>query len=324
MESSASMINPRKFKLKDFPKLLAQSYAQWNKHDPWRMSAVVAYYAVLSLPALMVIVINSVGAIWGRDIVSGRLTSQISAALGPDAAEYIQGTVAQTQGSGNSFIASVIGIAVLIFGATGVFFHLKISMNQIWEIKLTEELSFKRMFIDRLISFGFVLVLGFLLLISFLLTAVLSFFTDLILSVLPLFVVYVTWVIDFLLSFGVISVLFALIFMYLPDAKIKWSTVWSGAILTSFLFVIAKYLLGYYFSIAEPGSTYGAAGSIILFLLWISYSCLIFFFGANFTKVYATYYGDGIIPYENYSRVRKREILIDSNGNQSENRPVKE
>ena len=95
------MIEKKKFKLKDFPKLLAQSYSEWNKHDPWRMSAIVAYYAVLSLPALLVIVINTVGAIWGRDIVSGRLTSQISGALGPDAAEYIQGTVAQTQGSGN-------------------------------------------------------------------------------------------------------------------------------------------------------------------------------------------------------------------------------
>jgi membrane protein len=317
MGATRHMIDKKKFVPKDLPKLLAQSYIQWNKHDPWRMSAIVAYYAVLSLPALLVIVINSVGAIWGRDIVSGRLTSQIASALGTEAAEYIQGTVAQTQGSGNSFIASVIGIGVLIFGATGVFFHLKISMNEIWEIKLTKQLSFKRVLLDRLISFGFVLVLGFLLLISFLLTAVLSIFSDFILSALPVFVIYITWAIDFLLSFSVISTLFALIFMYLPDARIKWRTVWSGAVLTAFLFVIAKFLLGYYFSIAEPGSTYGAAGSIILFLLWISYSCLIFFFGANFTKVYSTYYGDGIIPYENFSRVRKREILVGINEKQS-------
>ncbi len=311
------MLNKKKFKLKDLPKLLALSFTEWNKHDPWRMSAIVAYYAVLSLPALLVIVINTVGAIWGRDIVSGKLTNQISEALGSEAAEYIQGTVAQTQGSGNSFFASVIGIAVLIFGATGVFFHLKISMNEIWEIKLTKKLSFLRMLLDRLISFGFVLVLGFLLLISFLLTAVLSIFSDFIFSILPVFVVYVTWVFDFLLSFGVISVLFALIFMYLPDAKIKWRTVWSGAVLTAFLFVISKFLLGYYFSIAEPGSTYGAAGSIILFLLWISYSCLIFFFGANFTKVYSTHYAEGIIPYDNFSRVRKKEVILDENGKQT-------
>lgn len=307
------MIKKKKFKLRDLPKVLAQSYTQWNKHDPWRMSAIVAYYAVLSLPALLVIVINTVGAIWGRDIVSGRLTSQISSALGSDAAEYIQGTVVQTQGSGNSLIATLLGIAVLIFGATGVFFHLKISMNEIWGIKLTKKFTFRRMLVDRLVSFGFVLVLGFLLLISFVLTALLSIFSEFILAILPEFVFYVTWMIDFILSFGAISLLFALIFMYLPDAKIRWSTVWSGAVLTAFLFVIAKYLLGYYFSVAEPGSTYGAAGSLILFLLWISYSCLIFFFGANFTKVYATYYGDGIVPYDNYSRVRKKEIIIDQN-----------
>jgi membrane protein len=301
----------KKFNIKDFPKLLKQSFSQWNKHDPWRMSAIVAYYALLSLPALMVIVVNTVGAIWGKDIVEGRLTSQISSALGADAAEYIREIITQTQTGGNSFIASAIGIGVLIFGATGVFFHLKISMNEIWEIKLIKELSFKRILLDRLISLGFVLVLGFLLLISFLLTAILSFFSDFIKTILPDFVVYVAYVFDIILSFGVISMLFALIFMYLPDAKIKWKTVTMGAVLTAFLFVIAKYLLGYYFSIAEPGSTYGAAGSVILVLLWVYYSCLIFFFGANFTRVFSIQYGEGIIPNENYSRVRKKDVFID-------------
>ncbi len=304
------MADFKKFKIKDFPKLFIQSFNQWNKHDPWRMSAIVAYFAILSLPALMVIVVNTVGAVWGKDIVEGRLTDQIEAAMGADAAQYLQEIIMQTQTGGNSFLASAIGIGVLVFGATGVFFHLKISMNEIWQIKPTDSVTIKDILLDRLVSLGFVLVLGFLLLISFVLTAILSLFSDFLKTILPEFVVYVAYGFDFLFSFGVISLLFALIFMYLPDAKIKWRTVWMGAVITAFLFVIAKFLLGYYFSIAEPGSTYGAAGSIIVVLIWIYYSCLIFFFGANFTRVFSIRYGNGIIPNDKYIRVRNKDVPV--------------
>ena len=312
METEAHMGNltPARFKVTHIPSLIVESFKQWNDADPWRLSAVIAYYAVLSLPALMIIVINTVGAIWGVDLVTGQLNDELATAMGPEAAKFMTGMVEQTQSSGKSTIASIIGIGVLIFGASGVFYHLKISINAIWGLKQTEDVKWYYTLLDRAVSFGFVLVLGFLLLVSFLLTALLSVFSGFIKSILPEFVVVFAFVVDFLISYGVIALLFALIFKYLPDAKIRWKSVWVGALLTSFLFSISKFLLGIYFSAAEPGSTYGAAGSIILILLWVSYSCLIFFYGAEFTKVFSIRYGYGIIPKKNYSRVKKKEVIL--------------
>ena len=313
METDKDMGNmtPNRFKIKHIPSLMVESFKQWNDADPWRLSAVIAYYAVLSLPALLIIVINTVGAIWGVDIVTGRLSDELSSAMGPETADFLTSMVEETQTSGKSTMASIIGVGVLIFGASGVFFHLKISINSIWGIKQNDDVKWYQMLLDRAVSFGFVLVLGFLLFISFVLTALLSFFSDFIKSILPEFVVVVAFLIDFLISFGVIAALFALIFKYLPDAKIQWKSVWVGAILTSFLFSLSKYLLGIYFTTAEPGSTYGAAGSIILVLLWVSYSCLIFFYGAEFTKVFSIRYGYGIIPKKKYSRIKKKEIVLE-------------
>lgn len=313
MENEENMGNltPTRFKIKHIPSLMVESFKQWNNADPWRLSAVIAYYAVLSLPALLVVVINTVGAIWGVDIVTGRLENELSSALGPETAEFLTSMVAETQSSGKSTMASIMGIGVLIFGASGVFLHLKISINAIWGLKQNADVKWYQMFLDRAVSFGFVLVLGFLLFISFALTALLSFFSDYINSILPEVVIVLAFLIEFIISFGVIASLFALIFKYLPDAKIQWKSVWMGAILTSLLFSISKYLLGIYFTTAEPGSTYGAAGSIILVLLWVSYSCLIFFFGAEFTKVFSIRYGYGIIPRKKYSRVKKKEIILE-------------
>lgn len=306
-----STLTPSRFKITHLPSLLVESFKQWNDADPWRLGAVVAYYAVLSLPALLVIVINTVGAIWGVEIVAGKLTDELSAAMGMDTADALKDIIAQTQTSDKSTLASIIGIGVLIFGATGVFLHLKISINTIWGLKINEDVKWYHSLIDRLVSFGFVLVLGFLLLISFALTALLSMFSDFLNSILPEVVVYFAFVVDFIISYGVIALLFALIFKYLPDAKIMWKSVWVGALLTAFLFVISKFLLGIYFGTAEPGSTYGAAGSIVLVLLWVSYSCLIFFYGAMFTKVFSIRYGYGIRPRKNYSRVKKKEVILE-------------
>lgn len=304
-------MTPDRFKIKHLPSLMVESFKQWNDSDPWRLGAVVAYYAVLSLPALLVIVINTVGAIWGVDIVTGKLTNELSNAMGMSTADALTDMIEQTQTSGKSTIASIIGVGVLVFGATGVFLHLKISINTIWGLKINDNVKWYHSLLDRLVSFGFVLVLGFLLLISFALTALLSAFSGFLNSVLPEFVVYFAFVVDFIISYGVISLLFALIFKYLPDAKILWKSVWVGAFLTAFLFVISKFLLGIYFGKAEPGSTYGAAGSIVLVLLWVSYSCLIFFYGAMFTKVFSVRYGFGIRPKKNYSRVKKKEVVME-------------
>ncbi|TYB77082.1 YihY/virulence factor BrkB family protein [Bizionia myxarmorum] len=295
------------FKFKHLPSLIVETYKKWDANDPFRLSAVVAYYAVLSLPGLLVIIINLVGAVWGVEIVQGQLTDEISSALGSDAAEAIQTMMVETQNSEKSALATILGIGTLIFGATGVFYHLQLSLNQIWNVNSENSMTFVKMLIDRARSFAFILAMGFLLLISFLVTTAISVLNGYIKSLFPDLIVYIAFALDFLVSIGIITLLFALIFKFLPDAKIKWKTVWIGAIITSVLFVLGKFLLGLYFGQANPGSTYGAAGTIVLILLWVSYSCLILFFGAQFTYVYAKRYGYGITP----SGALKEEAKLD-------------
>ena len=280
-----------KFKIKHLPRLIKDTYTAWDKDDPWRMSAVVAYYAVLALPGLLLILINFVGSVWGQEIVAGQLNSQLTTALGADAAESILEMIADTQNTQDNIISTIIGIATIVFGATGVFYQLQISLNKIWKVEETSSFSFKKILTDRAKSLAFILVIGFLLLISFVLTTLISVLTDYIKTIFPEIVVYILYAVNFLLSIGIISTLFALMFQYMPDTKIRWKTVWIGAILTAFLFVLGEFLLSLYFGSSNPGSTYGAAGSIVLVLLWVSYSCLIFFFGAEFTRVYSKRYG---------------------------------
>ena len=288
--------NKKKFKLKDLPSLIVETYKAWDASNPWRLSAVVAYYSVLSLPGLLIIIINIVGAVWGEDIVQGQLTNEISSALGSDAAESIETMISETLNRDKNLIATIIGFATLLFGATGAFYQLKLSLNEIWNVKANPDASWWKLVTDRARSFAFILVIGFLLLISFMVTAGIAALNDYIRTMLPNLLLYVAYFLDFMVSIGIITILFALMFRYLPDIKIKWKTVWKGGLITAVLFVIGKSLLGYYFGEANPGSTYGAAGTIVLILLWVSYSCLILFFGAQFTYIYAKKYGILIEP----------------------------
>lgn len=280
-----------KFKFKHLPSLFVKTFNAWNNDDPWRLSAVVAYYAVLSLPGLIVILINVVGSIWGQEIVEGHLTHEISSVLGDDAAETVKVMFTETLNTKKNIISTLIGIASILFGATGVFYQLQISLNKIWKVEDSGKFSFKKLLTDRARSFAFILVIGFLLLISFIVTAVLGILNGYIKQLFPNIVLYLAYLLDLLLSLGVVTTLFALMFKYMPDTKIRWKTVWIGAFITALLFTLGKYLLGLYFGASNPGSTYGAAGSIVLILLWVSYSCLIFFFGAEFTREFSRKYG---------------------------------
>jgi len=288
--------NHKTFKIKDLPSLLVKTGKAWFADEPFRLSAVVAFYAVISLPALIVIIINLVGFIWGYEIVQGRLTDEFTIALGHDAADAIETIITETRQSEQSTLSTLVGIGTIIFGATGVFYQLKMALNDIWNITVQPNASFWKIVTDRALSFAFILVIGFLLLVSFIVTAAISALNAYIKEVLPDVMIYVAYALDFTVSLAIISFLFALMFKYLPDAKIKWKTVWIGAILTAILFVIGKLLLGIYFGQANPGSFYGAAGIVVLILLWVSYSSMILFFGAEFTYIYSKTYGKGIEP----------------------------
>lgn len=271
----------------------------WVKADPFRQSAVVAYYAIFSIPALLVIIITIAGFAFGKDAIQGEISNQISAAISDDTAEQVEDMIAKAGMQKNSVVATIIGIVTLILGSTGVFAQLQTSLNQIWEVKVTAKKKWLKTLRDRLFSFGLILSIGFLLLISLLLTTMLEAFAGWIKAHLPDFMLFIFQLINFILSFGVITVLFAMMFKILPDAKIQWRDVWIGAMATTLLFILGKFALGVYFAKANPGSTYGAAGSVVLIMLWVSYSCMILFFGAEFTKQFAMYYGRNIVPVKN-------------------------
>ncbi|MFW5700565.1 MAG: YihY/virulence factor BrkB family protein [bacterium] len=278
------------FTFRGLGKISKRSFASWNKDEPFRLSAVVAYYALLSLPALLIIVINTAGYVFGEEAIQGKISTEIENMLGPDSAEQVETMITNASKQENSLIASIISIALLLFGATGAFFHLQKSLNIVWKVKEDPKNILKRVLLDRATAFGMILVIAFMLLISLVVTALISELTNWFMQYLPEFLVYLFYVINFIISILFITLLFALMFKVLPDVKIPWRVVWMGAFITALLFTIAKFGLGIYFGQTNPGSAYGAAGSIVLIMLWISYSCLVLFFGAEFTKEYAYYY----------------------------------
>ena len=279
------------FQIKHLPKLFVKTYNNWFKNNPFQLSAIVAYYAILSLPALIVIILNLVGNIWGKEIVQGELLDEISSAVGVQTAESIRQMMLNRGDESVSIFTSIIGVATLLYGSTGVFFQLQNAFDQIWKLKEENiDNSIISMLISRLKSFGFILIFGFLLLISFVLTALISAFSKRIEKFVPDALFEYVYLLDFFLSILFIYFLFAAMFKYLPTKKVRWRAVRIGAALTSVLFVIGKYLIAWYFNEMNPASTYGAAGSVILIMLWVSYSSLILFFGAHFTKVYSENY----------------------------------
>ncbi|MBM1104573.1 YihY/virulence factor BrkB family protein [Aurantibacter crassamenti] len=279
-----------KFKFIHLPKLLKNTFSAWLDKDPFRLGAVVAYYSILSLPALLIIIMDIIGAIWGRELVQGELFSEIAAAVGSDTAASIQAMVTKKGDANTSVFATVLGVGVLIYGATGVFYQLQNALDDIWGTEKKYSNDFIAVLFGRLKSFGFILIFGFLLLVSFVLTSLLTSFANRISTLLSSEIVGVAYFIDISLSLVFIYFLFASMFKYLPSKHLSWPAVRVGAALTTILFIMGKYILAFYFSQSEPGSTYGAAGSIIIVMLWVSYSSLILFFGAQFTKVYSDKY----------------------------------
>jgi membrane protein len=309
MNTNTASPPSEKFKISHLPKLLWESAKEWNNDDVWQLSASIAYYAILSLPGLLIIILRVVGIIWDQDIATGRLTSNLAGLIGWDAAEDVHKMLITADRDSSGFVASLIGIGTLIFGATGLFYQLQLSLNKIWRLKINPKTPWWKVLTDRAKSFGFILVVGFLILISFLLSALISLLQNLIQENLPDYLMYLAVALNFLLALVIISLLFGLMFQYLPDADTEWKVVWPGAILTALLFELGKFLLVLYFSNSSPASAYGAAGIIVLLLIWVSYSALILFYGAEFVKIYAQRYYNGIVP--NSKALKYREEVIE-------------
>ncbi|MDO6737498.1 YihY/virulence factor BrkB family protein [Wenyingzhuangia sp. 2_MG-2023] len=284
-----------KISLKKTQEIIVETYKQWNKNDPFQMSAAISYYALFSFPALLIIIIHSIGFFYSESQVKTKIINEIASILGRETAVFVENILENSYNLEQSKIALIIGVITLLYGATGLFIALQKALNKIWGVPESTKRGFFKLIKDRLFSLSLVLIIGFLLLTSLILTSVINALTDWIRTVFPEFILLIFQIVNFVIPLLLITVLFALIFKILPDAVIKWTDVWLGSFVTSLLFSIGKQALGIYFAKANPESTFGAAGSVILILLWVSYSSLILFFGAEFTKVYALKYGDGIL-----------------------------
>ncbi len=290
------MIDQTELKLKDLGKLFKSTFNAWNDKDPFRQSSVIAYYAIFSIPGLLVLIIAITGYFFGKDAVNENIINQISSTMGADTAASIKEMLTKAGQSKSSVLGSIISIGVLLVGATGVFVELQKSLNDIWHVKLVKQSGIWLIIKARLFSFGLIVAIAFLLLVSLVISTGLTALSDIIKAYTSEFTVVIFNVINFVFSLAVISLLFALMFKILPDAKIQWKHVWFGSLLTGLLFTIGKTALAFYFGTANPASVYGAAGSIILILLWVSYSSMIVFFGAEFTAAYARRYTGKVLP----------------------------
>ena len=296
--------------LKDFWDVLKRSAIRWDQANPWRQSAILAYYSIFSLPALILILVMIAGYFLGEESVSEEVNNQVTELLGEDVAGMVDAMVANVAETGTSVFTILIGLGFLIFGATTIFYQLQLSLNLIWGVVPRPKQAFLKYLKDRLLSFGLVLSLGFLMLISLLVNSLVSLLGSYIIALWPEVMAPFMAASNYVISLVIISTLFALMFKILPDAVIRWRSVYVGAFLTSLLFALGQFGLSMYFRLFEPASIYGAAASIILLLIWTSYVAMIILFGAEFTKQWAIKFGHGIQPKESARLIDTEKDIV--------------
>jgi membrane protein len=273
-----------------------------------RMSAALAYYTIFSLGPILILVIGLLDTFYKKEAVEGKIYGQIAGFVGHDAALEIQQIIAKTAITGKSGLATTISIVVLVFSATGVFGEIQDSINNIWRLKAKPKKGWVKMLVNRLLSFSMVVSLGFLLLVSLLINAAVNAFSDRLGMLMPQLSVIVLYTVNLLLVFVITTLLFGIIFKVLPDAKIKWKHVLAGAITTATLFMLGKWGISFYLGRSTISDTYGAAGSIIVVLLWVYYSAAILYFGAEFTRNFSQWKGSRIYPNDYAVWVEKVEV----------------
>ena len=297
------------YKFSDVLAVIKSSAGEFTTNNSFRHAAALSYYTIFSLPPLLLIVITIASSVYGGEAISGQVYGQLKGLVGPDSAKFLQDSIAKFTLQQRGPVATTIGVATLLFAATTFFVTLQESINDIWNLKVkTTGIGIGDYLKQRFLSFGLILSVALLLLISFVVSAVLSAFTGWLQRLLPEVGIIAIRLVDFALSLGVTTLLFAMIYRFLPDAIIRWRDVLVGAFITALLFVIGKFLIAFYIAKADPGSAFGAAGSAIVLLLWVNYSSLIIFFGAEFTQEFADAFGQKVHPKAHAVRVRVEEV----------------
>ncbi len=272
--------------MRHYLQILSTTTQQWMEDKSPQLAAALAFYSLLSLGPLLLIAIAIAGAMFGTEAATGQIVGQIEGLLGKSGAEAVQSVIANSRKPSSNLMAAVIGVVTLLIGASGVFGQLQDSLNVIWKAPARPVKTIWYTVKNRLLSFAMVLGVGFLLMISLLLSAILAAMGTYFIGILPRFAPMLE-VINNVVTLGVVTLLFAMIFKVLPDIRIQWRDVWGGAFLSAVLFTIGKYLIGLYLGSSAIGTTYGAAGSFVVLALWVYYSALILFFGAELAYTYS-------------------------------------
>lgn len=270
-----------------FFNLLKTTFTEWNQDGAPRLAAALAYYTAFSLAPLLVIIIAIIGFVVSEDTVRTTIIRQVEGEVGSGAAQLVQDLIDNVNRPAEGIVSSILGIVTLLFGALGVFENLQVALDVIWDVDPTkQESGIVALIKNKLLSFGMLLVVGLLLLVSLVISTVIAALDTYVLRLLPASEILLQ-ILSFIVSFGVITILFAMIYKYLPHVRVEWRDVWMGAAVTALLFSIGKTLLGLYLGNTSVASPYGAAGAFVLILLWVYYSAQIVLFGAEFTQVYA-------------------------------------
>ena len=282
-------------KIKSIFSLFKQAFAEWRRDRVSLLAAALAYYTVLSIAPLIVIAIAIAGSVFGADAAQGEIVEALDDLVGQQGATVIEAIIANANQPQFNSVASAVSAVVLLVSASGLFYQLQMALNIVWNVKTKPNAGVRGFIHKRLLSFGMVLVIGLLLLASLIISTVLSTISQLDVNFISS--TSSIWQnIDLIASLGIVILLFALIYKYLPDVELSWKNVWIGAVVTALLFILGKYLVGFYISRSNLGSTYGAAGSLVVVLTWVFYSTQILLFGAELTQVYTRRYGAPIRP----------------------------
>ena len=298
-------------RLKNIFSYIKQVFKEFSADNILKYSASLAYYTVFSIAPLLVIVSTLSGIFFGKEAVNGEVYKQLKGLIGSAAAIQIQDIIKNIHLTGNSFFASVVSIIILLIGATTIFGEVQDSLNKIWGLRVKAKKIWWKLILTRLLSFSLIISIGFIMIVSLILNAIISAFGNFLSRYIHHFSVYFIQTTEAVLSFIVASFLFSLMFKLLPDAKIRWKDVLFGGFITAIFFTLGKFAIGYYLGKSNLTTLYGAAGSIIIIMVWVYYSSIILYLGAEFTKVHANLYGRKIQPneYAEWIMVQEKQVL---------------
>lgn len=286
----------KKVSVKGMMEVFKNSFSGFGDDNVPKLSASLAYYTVFSMAPLLIVIISLCGLLLEREAVEGQIYARLAGFIGPDNAEQLQQMIKNASIAGKGGLAAVISVITLLVGATTVFAEIQDSINFIWGLKPKPKRGWLKMLQNRLLSFSVIVSLGFLLLVSLAISAIIDGFSERLQMYFPEVAVAIFYTINVALTIAVVTTIFGVIFKVLPDAKIKWKDVLLGAIVTALLFMLGKFAISFYISKSNIGATYGTAGSLAVLLIWIYYSSIILYFGAEFTKAFAMKYGSEIQP----------------------------